>query len=260
MIVCIDVGNSNTTVGVLEGTKVRGFWRIMTHERTADEYGLMASSLLQPMLKQGVTLNLGGVCSVVPSETSQVIGGISRGLNLEVRNVDGAATCGIRILTDSPGEVGADRISNAAGAFYEYGGPAIVVDMGTATTFDFISREGEYRGGIIAPGIITGARELWQRARMLPAVELRRPSKLIGTTTIGCMQSGIFYGSISQVEGIVERMWEDLGEACTVIVTGGQAELICAGLRFEAKSDPYLTLKGIAYVVDPSLRSGRGTG
>jgi type III pantothenate kinase len=140
------------------------------------------------------------------------------------------------------------------GAFYEYGGPAIVVDMGTATTFDYVSASGEYMGGAIAPGMDAGARDLWKRARMLPAVEIRRPSKCVGTSTVECMQAGIYYGALGQVEGVVKKMWGEIGHECSVIMTGGQAGLIWQDLSFEVTYDPHLTLKGLAYAVDPTLR------
>ena len=145
-------------------------------------------------------------------------------------------------------------MANAVGAFYQYGGPCIVVDAGTATTYDYVSADGEYCGGVIAPGIRCGARDLWTRARMLPAVEIRKPTRVIGRTTVDCMQSGIFYGSVSQVDGIVRRMWDELGEECSVVVTGGQAETIRAALGFESVYDPHLTLRGVAYAIDPRLR------
>jgi type III pantothenate kinase len=156
----------------------------------------------------------------------------------------------------NPEEVGGDRIANAVGALYEYGAPAIVVDAGTAMTFDYIDPKGLYRGGVIAPGILAGANDLWKKARMLPAVEITKPARVIGDTTITCMQSGIFFGALSQVDGIIRRMWEELGEECRVVLTGGQAGVLKQDLPFEAVFDPHLTLKGISYAIDPALRSG----
>ena len=175
-------------------------------------------------------------------------------LGIRVEILSGSGDYGIKVLTDNPAEVGADRIANAVGAFYQYGGPAIVVDMGTATTFDLISREGEYRGGVIAPGMMAGARDLWKRARMLPAVEITQPVKIVGTTTVQCMQSGIFYGNVGQIEGIVKRMWDEIGDRYPVIMTGGWAGLIWKQLSFETTFDLNLTLKGIAYAIDSMLR------
>jgi type III pantothenate kinase len=255
MIVCVDLGNTVTAIGVLDGTAVKAFWRIVTRERTRDEYGRILTAL---MARDGIDVAVvtsGGVCSVVPSETRGMVGAILKELGLEAVLVDGVKDCGIRILTDNPEEVGGDRIANAVGAFYGYGGPAIVVDMGTATTYDYVTDKGEYRGGVIAPGMNAGATDLWKRARMLPAVEIVRPPKIVGTSTVGCMQAGIYYGAVGQVECIVERMRREIGDECRVILTGGQSGLIKDDLSFEVTYDPHLTLKGLAYVVDPELRA-----
>jgi type III pantothenate kinase len=175
-------------------------------------------------------------------------------LAAEVVRIDGEGDFGIKVLTQNPAEVGGDRIANALGAYYGGGGPCIVVDAGTATTFDYISPEGAYCGGVIAPGIVTGAKELWRRTRMLPEVEIDEPERVIGATTTDCIQSGVFYGSLSQIEGIVRRMWDELGGECRVLLTGGQAGKLKGKLGFECQYDPHLTLKGIAYGVNPALR------
>lgn len=258
MIICVDLGNTSTALGVLEGTSVKRFWRIMTQERSSDEYALLIGSLLE---KEGIakgTLRMAGICSVVPSETRHMIDAFRVNLGIRAEVLDASLNCGIRVLTDNPAEVGTDRIANAVGTFYEYGGPAIVVDIGTATTFDYISDKGEYLGGVIAPGMLAGAKDLWHRARMLPAVEVRKPSKVIGTSTVQCMQSGIFYGNVAQIEGVVRRMWGEIGGRCQVIMTGGWAGLIWKHLAFETLFDLHLTLKGIAYALDGGLRK-KGT-
>ena len=253
MIICVDLGNTITTVGVMEGTEARTFLRVTTRERTGEEYGLLVGSLLT-RAGEGFKPAIGGLCSVVPSETEALAAGLAATFGIEVKIVDGKSDCGVEVAVDNPEGVGGDRIANAAGAYYGYGGPAIVADAGTALTFDYVTREGQYMGGVIAPGILAGARDLWQKARMLPAVEIRKPAGVIGTTTITCMQSGIFYGALGEVEGIVRRMWQELGSECRVILTGGQAALIKDDLPFDVTYDPHLTLKGIAYAVDPGLR------
>jgi type III pantothenate kinase len=257
MIICADIGNSSTTLGILDSTDVKGFWRIITRDRTRDEYAVVISSFLEAVDADPAGISLGGVCSVVPSETEEVISAISSSLGIGAASVNAAQDCGIKILTDNPEEIGPDRIANAVGAYYVHHSPSIIVDVGTATTFDYVSGQGEYRGGIIAPGMVAGARDLWEKARRLPAVEIRKPPKLIGTNTVGSMQSGIFYGCLSQVEGILARMLDEITEECKVIVTGGQAPLIGDHLRFENTQDPYLTLKGVACVVDKELRADR---
>jgi type III pantothenate kinase len=201
---------------------------------------------------------MGGLCSVVPSETENLAEAVSATLGVSTRIVEAVSDYGVEVLVDTPEAVGGDRIANAVGAYYEYGGPAVVVDAGTALTFDYITDGGQYTGGVIAPGILAGARDLWERARMLPAVEARRPARVIGKTTIACMQSGIFFGALGEVEGIVKRIWREEGGECRVILTGGQAVLIKDDLSFDSTYDPHLTLKGIAYAVDAGLRGEAG--
>jgi type III pantothenate kinase len=253
MILCADLGNTTATLGVLDGLKIKGFWRIMTSERTVEEYGVIIRSLLDRASLETMP-DRAGICSVVPSETDRLAAAVAEVLGVEVTRIDGTGDWGISVNTDNPSEVGGDRVANAVGAFYEYGGPCIVVDAGTATTYDYISADGEYCGGVIAPGIRCGASDLSRRTRMLPSVEIRRPEKVIGRNTIDCMQSGIFYGSVSQVEGVVGRMRAELGIDCPVVLTGGQAEVFHEDLAFDSVYDPHLTLKGIAFAADPSLR------
>jgi type III pantothenate kinase len=256
MILCVDLGNTTMTVGILDGTATKAFWRVSTRERTQDEYVMLFRSLIagvSPDLRPGTC----GISSVVPGETRYLADAVASLLRVEASIIDGMSDCGVEVATANPAEVGGDRIANAVGAFYEYGAPAVVVDAGTAMTFDYIAPEGRYLGGVIAPGILAGARDLWEKARMLPSVEIRRPAHVIGDTTIACMQAGIYFGSLGEVEGIVRRMWEEIGSECSVILTGGQAELLKDDLGFETVYDPYLTLKGIAYAVDPGLRLKR---
>ena len=254
MIMAFDVGNTTTMLGVLEGSDVKLSWRVTTEERTRDEYSLLISSLMTRAGVEASRIDRAGISSVVPSETAPIADAIAADFGVPVSRVDWQLDCGIVIATDNPMEVGGDRIANAAGAYFEYGGPAIIVDMGTATTYDFVTESGEYRGGLIAPGIVSGARDLWERARMLPQVELGKPDKVIGRTTIEAMRSGIFHGAVGQVEGIIRRMWEEVGSECRVIFTGGHCELVKDDLTFDAVFAPQLTLKGIAYAVEPGLR------
>jgi type III pantothenate kinase len=259
MMLCVDIGNTSTVIGVLDGTRVIHFWRIMTAERSSDEYALLVASLLERSGPAARKPDLAGICSVVPSETTPVAEALRSHLAIPAKIVEGNREYGVRLMTDNPSEVGADRIANAVAAFYEYGAPAIIVDIGTATTYDYLARGGRYRGGAIAPGMLAGAKDLWQRARMLPAVEIKRPATVIGTSTVRCMQSGIFYGNVGQIEGVVKRMWDEIGGTCRVIMTGGWAAILWKHLCFETVLDRDLTLKGIAYAVDPGLRkTGRG--
>jgi type III pantothenate kinase len=260
MIMAFDVGNTMTVLGVMDGARVRLSWRIVTRERTEDEYSLLVSSLIHKAGIDGDSVDKAAVSSVVPSETGPIALAVKRDLGIDVSRIDWRSDCGIAIDTENPMEVGGDRIANAAGAFYEYGGPVIIVDMGTATTYDHVTSLGEYKGGLIAPGIVSGARHLWEIARMLPEVELARPGVVVGRTTIEAMQSGIYHGAIGQIEGIVRRMWAETGGECRVVLTGGYSELVKDDLGFEAVYAPQLTLKGIAYAVDPGLRKRGGPG
>jgi type III pantothenate kinase len=254
MIICLDLGNTTTALAVFDGLKVKHFWRVMTAERTSDEYAVLLGSLLDRVGLGKGKITFAGVCSVVPSETKPIADALKGCLGIKVGVMEPGTDCGVAVLTESPAEVGADRIANAVGAYYEYGGPAIVVDIGTATTFDVISARGEYLGGAIAPGMLAGAKDLWARARMLPAVEIREPARVIGATTIQAMQSGIFYGTAGQIEGVVTRMWAAIGSRSRVIMTGGYAGLVCEHLAFKTVFDPVLTLKGVAYALDKNLR------
>lgn len=259
MILAFDVGNTMTLFGVLDGKEVTASWRVATKERTRDEYSLLISSMMGGAGIAGASVDAAGISSVVPSETAPIADAVKRDLGTDPRRVDWQLDSGIVVATENPMEVGGDRIANAAGAYFEYGGPVIIVDMGTATTCDFVTSGGEYKGGLIAPGLVSGARDLWERARMLPEVELGKPARVIGGTTIEAMRSGIFYGLLGQIEGIVRRMREEIGEECRVVFTGGHCELLRDEVAFEAVFDPELTLKGIAYAVEPSLR-GPATG
>jgi type III pantothenate kinase len=254
MVLCVDVGNTITTIGTLDGTEPRAFWRVVTRERTSDEYAVLLGSLISRE-SPAPRIEMAGVCSVVPGETGPLSAAVETLLDMEVKIIDGTSDCGIEIATANPAEVGGDRVANATAALHEYGAPAIVVDAGTAMTFDYVSPEGLYVGGVIAPGILAGAQDLWEKARMLPAVDIRKPGRVIGDTTITCMQSGIFFGALGQVESIVRRMWAEIGFECPVMLTGGQAEILKNDISFEVVYDPYLTLKGISYAIDARLRS-----
>ncbi len=260
MIICVDIGNTTTTVGILDRNSVKHARRVMTEDRTDDEYAMIVDSLLTRDRVDRGSIDAAGLCSVVPSETGHMVRALSIVLDVDVVVVDGSTDFGMDVATDNPAEVGGDRVANAIAVLCEYGGPAIVVDVGTATTFDYVSAHGEYRGGVIAPGLVAGARDLWKRARMLPAVEIKRPSAVIGTNTIACMQGGIYYGCISQIEGVVRRMWREIGSECRIILTGGSAKIVREDLDLEVQYDPHLTLKGLAYAVHGDLRDRAGSG
>ena len=246
MLLAIDVGNTNIVLGVFEGSELIRSWRLQTmRERTADELGLavdglFAHSHIDQARIEGVVLG-----SVVPPLTMTVVGMLWKYFGRKPLVVDPAANSGMPILYSNPSEVGADRIVNAVAAYDRVKGGCIVVDFGTATTFDCISPKGEYLGGTIAPGIQISAEALFARASKLPRIELAKPAHVVGRTTVHSMQSGIVYGYVGLVDGLVERITAELGFPVTVIATGGLAKLIAPLTRTVQYVDDELTLRGL---------------
>jgi len=250
MLLAIDVGNTNTVLGLykLEGEtpELAAHWRVTTHRtQTADEYGVLFVNLFQMhgMAASQVTSII--ISSVVPPVESTLRQVCESYFKLTPLFVEPGIRTGMPVLVDNPAELGADRLVNAIAAFERYGGPCIVVDFGTATTFDVISAKGEYLGGAIAPGLGISADALFARAARLGRIDIKRPAKVIGTNTVTHLQSGIYYGYIGLVDGILERMIAELGQPARVIATGGLARLISADSRFIAEIDDMLTLDGL---------------
>ncbi|MDH7478549.1 MAG: type III pantothenate kinase [Syntrophomonadaceae bacterium] len=251
MILVFDVGNTNTVMGVYEGSRLLTHWRISTdRQKTADEYAVLFKSLFDFNALDIRDISAVVISSVVPplnlvlEETSR------RYFGVEPLVVGPGVKTGIALKYENPREVGADRVVNAVAAYERYGGPLIVVDFGTATTFCAISRQGEYLGGAIAPGIGISTEALFQRAAKLPRIELVRPRSVIGRNTVTSMQSGVIYGFIGQVDGIVQRMKEELGEEAKVVATGGLAELIASDSHTIDVVDPLLTLEGLRLIYE----------
>ena len=249
LLLTIDLGNTNTVLGVFEGTELRAHWRLATRrEQTADEYGilvrnLLASSGLAPAGIEGVAL-----ASVVPPLTPVLVALSKQYLNLEPLVVEPGVRTGMPILYEPPGDVGADRIVNGVAAFAAYGGPVIVVDFGTATTLDVVTRKGEYLGGVICPGVGISADALFQRAARLPRVDVRHPGKVIGRSTVGSIQSGMYFGYAAMVEGLIVRLRAELGEPARVVATGGLAETLAGEIPSIEAVDPVLTLTGLRLI------------
>ncbi len=257
MLLVVDVGNTQTHVGVLEAGAVVDEWRIATvRHRTSDEIaGLLQGffSLQGGHLKEAV--DEVGIASVVPRLTQQWVEMCDKHLGIAAFVVGPGARTGMRIAMKNPAEVGADRIVNAVAAYEMYGGPCIVADYGTATTFDVISREGHYLGGAIAPGIEVSLEALTSRAAKLIKVALIEPEHAIGKSTTEALQSGAVYGFAGEVEGIVHAIWEELGEHARVIATGGLAEMIARHTDVIESVDPFLTLRGIEIVMRRQQRA-----
>jgi type III pantothenate kinase len=251
MLLAVDIGNTNVTLGVYDGARLGATWRVATvHDRMPDEYGILLMGLFG---HRGIRpADIGGVAmaSVVPQLTS-IFREVSRAyLEQEPLVVDAGVRTGVRIRYENPREIGADRIVDCAAVQSKYGGPACVVDFGTATTFDAISREGEYLGGAIAPGIGIAAEALFSRASKLYRVEIAPPAKVIGTNTAMAMQAGIFLGYVALVEGLVARFRRELGDNMRVIATGGLAETVARETPVIQHVDPWLTLDGLRLIYE----------
>ena len=251
-LLCADIGNSHTTLGLLDGGDVVDHWRVATDERrTADEWGVLLKGLLNDS-PFGSALRGVSVCATVPSvlhEWRDMLRTYHGDVPLVI--VEPGVRTGVPVLMDNPREVGTDRIINALAASQLFGGPAIVVDFGTATTFDVVSARGEYVGGAIAPGIDISIEALGRRGAQLRKVELLRPRSVIAKNTVEALQSGILYGFASQVDGIVGRMTEELGlkpDDLTVIATGGLAPLVVEECTVFTEHEPWLTLIGLEIV------------
>ncbi len=249
MLLAIDIGNTEITLGVFEGEELRATWRLATRlHRVADEYAALSMKLLEHRSLKLNDISEIALCCVVPPLLSTITDMCRRYFDVTPLVVGAGVKTGVRIRMDNPREVGADRIVNAAAAHHLYGGPVIITDFGTATSFDVVSKEGDYLGGVIAPGIGIAAEALYTRAAMLPRVELVHPKHVIGTSTTTAMQSGIIYGYIGLVEGIVSRLQKELGEKTTVVATGGYAGLIANETSIINTVNPDITLIGLRLI------------
>jgi type III pantothenate kinase len=256
MLLAIDAGNTNLTIGVFDGSRLLTRWRLRTvHEQTSDEWGIKLRNLFD--LESLSTASVTGIAiaSVVPPLETTLSGMARRYFNLDPFFVNSSTDTGLRIRYDNPREVGADRVVNGVAAFSRYGGPCVVVDLGTAITFDAISAEGDYLGGVICPGIGIAISGLFQKTARLPMVDFREPESVIGTNTVGSMQSGLYYGVIGMIDGILERMIAELGPKTKTVATGGQSALILRRSRFLTTADEDLTLEGLRLIWQRNLVS-----
>jgi type III pantothenate kinase len=253
MLLAIDVGNTNIVLGVFDGDALRVTWRLLTlRERTADEVGVMVTSLFANEQIDRARVTGVVMASVVPPLTPNMEGMVRRYFGQDPLVVDPCGNAGMPIKYENPAEVGADRIANAIAGYERYGRPRgvpmIIADLGTATTFDAVTAAGEYLGGVICPGPQIAADALFQRAARLPRVDVRKPPRVIGRTTVGAIESGLFYGYLGMVEHLVARMTGELGADTIAIATGGLAPLIAPDTRVFVAVEPDITLYGLRLV------------
>jgi type III pantothenate kinase len=251
MLLAIDIGNTNVVLGVFDAKRLVANWRVGTKTQiTPDEYAMILKDLFNFEGLEFKQIDGVIVSTVVPPLLPVMTEMSKKYFHIEPMVVTHEIKTGIKIRYDNPKEIGADRIVNAAAAYKLYGGPIIIVDFGTATTFCAVTRNGDYLGGAITPGVKISAEALFQRASKLPRVELTKPRSMIGTDTISAMQAGIIYGYAGLVDGIVERMKKELSPDAKVVATGGLAELVSSETSSIQEIKPHLTLEGLRLIYD----------
>lgn len=257
MLLALDAGNTNITVGLFDGQTLVHRWRLRTvHEQTEDEWGILLRNLFSLSGVELGAVDAVIVASVVPPLDPTLAGMSRRYLKREAMFVNSDVDTGLTIKYDNPREVGADRVVNGVAAFAKYGGPCVVVDLGTAITFDCVSTDAEYLGGIICAGVGISIDALYARTAKLPKVDFRAPAKLIGTNTVSSIQAGLYYGAVGMIDGILERLLAEMGPGTKAVATGGQARLITQGSRFLKAADEDLTLEGLEIIWRRQKKTG----
>jgi type III pantothenate kinase len=251
MLLAIDIGNTNITFGVFDGEKLKATWRSATGvHRMSDEYASFILNMLRHRNIEPSAIKDAVLCGVVPPLITTFEELFKKYFNTTALIVGAGVKTGIRICMDNPREVGSDRVVNAVAAYKLYGGPAIVIDIGTAITFDVVSKSGDYLGGAIAPGIAIAMDALFSRTAALPRVDLTYPKKAIGTNTVAAMQSGIFFGYVGLIEGVVAKIKQELDGKAKVIATGGYAKLLAEQTKIIEIVDLDITLMGLKYIYE----------
>ena len=256
MILVVDVGNTNITYGVFDGDELVSTFRMMSKTpRTSDEYGIMIREMLKKNDIDRQTIE--GICvaSVVPNIMHSLLGGLSKYVNESILTVGAGTKTGIKIITEAPKEIGPDRIVDAVGAYVKYGGPMLVIDFGTATTYDYITDKGEFAAGITAPGLRISAKALWEDTAKLPEIEIKKPKSIMAQETISSMQAGLVYGQIGQTEYIINQVKKESGrEDLKVVATGGLGRIIADETDMIQVYDPMLTLEGLKFIYDKNRK------
>lgn len=249
MLLAMDAGNTNVTAAVFDGPNLIASWRLRTiREQTADEWGISLRSLFRVGELDARIITGVAISSVVPPLDRQLAEMSQRYFRCEPLFVNMDVDLGLKVAIDNPREAGADRLANAAAAFHLYGGPCVVVDLGTAINFDVVSKDGDFLGGIICPGIGIAISGLFEKAARLPLVDFREPRHLIGKNTVDCIQSGLYYSTLGSIDGILERLLAELGPDTKIVGTGGQAKLLVSGSRYLKVVNEELTLEGVRMI------------
>ena len=256
MILVVDVGNTNITYGVFDGDELVSTFRMMSKTpRTSDEYGIMIREMLK---KNDIDRQeIEGICvaSVVLNIMHSLLSGLSKYVNESILTVGAGTKTGIKIITEAPKEIGPDRIVDAVGAYVKYGGPILVLDFGTATTYDYITEKGEFAAGITAPGLRISAKALWEDTAKLPEIEIKKPKSIMAQETISSMQAGLVYGQIGQTEYIINQVKKESGrEDLKVVATGGLGRIIADETDMIQVYDPMLTLEGLKFIYDKNRK------
>lgn len=252
MLLVFDVGNTNITIGLFDGETLIGSYRMTTKlPRTSDEYGMFFLNLLHSKGMEAEQIEAAIIASVVPNVNHSLNNGIKKYIHVEPIMVGPGIRTGIRIMTENPRELGADRIVDAVGAYYLYGGPILVIDYGTATTYDLILEDGSFVAGVTAPGIRLSANALWREAAKLPEIEIIKPETILAKSTVPSMQAGLVYGHIGETEYIIKKMMEEAQlDNMKVVATGGLGKIIAEGTNSIDVYDSNLTLKGLQIIYE----------
>jgi type III pantothenate kinase len=258
MLLTVDIGNTSMVMGIFGGAQLITSWRIGSDSRkTEDEYAIVLHNLFQLHHEETAKVTGAIISSVVPQLTLVMNKAIERVFGLTAEVLDHQTPIPMRNLYEYPGEVGVDRLANAVGGKMLYGAPLIVVDFGTATTLDVITPEGDYAGGIILAGLEMSADGLYRRTSRLPQIPIVKPARVLGTNTVSSMQSGLFYGSVAAIDGLIERLWRELGYETKVVATGGLASLFFHESRYISVCEPFLTLYGLKSIWEQQSGTGR---